>query len=267
MLSFHELVRGFRSLELNPETPILVHTSVKSFGEIRGGVDSLLGALLAVQPHVMVPTHTYKPMIIPEDGPEGNGLRYGSGEDLNAMAEFYTPEMPADPLMGRFPETLRKLDQARRSNHPLLSFAGVGVEDLLDAQTIMEPLAPIRKLVEHDGWVLLMGVDQTVNTSIHYAEKLARRKQFIRWALTPQGVIECPGFPGCSLGFDQSAPYLADVTRRVKLGNATLQAIPLTNMIGIVVGLIHENPLALLCDDRECLRCSAVRDAVIAQER
>ncbi len=266
MLSFHELVRGFRSLDLGPETPVMVHTSVKSFGEIRGGVDTLVGALLAVQPHLMAPTHTYKPMIIPEEGPANNGLKYGSGKSLNALAEFFTPDLPADPLMGAFPEKVRLLEHAKRSAHPLLSFAGVGVDELLISQTVFEPLAPIRKLVEREGWVILMGVDQTVNTSLHYAEKLAGRKQFVRWALTAQGVVECPGFPGCSLGFEQAAPYLAEITRSVTLGGAEIKALPLAAMTSIVVDLIRENPLALLCDDRECERCSAVRDVVLAQE-
>jgi aminoglycoside 3-N-acetyltransferase len=60
-----------------------------------------------------------------------------------------------------------------------------------------DPLAPVGALAEENGTVLLIGVNHTVNTSIHYAEKIAGRKQFIRWALTPQGVRECPGFPGC----------------------------------------------------------------------
>jgi aminoglycoside 3-N-acetyltransferase len=266
MLSFHELMRGFRSLELGPDAPVLVHTSVKAFGEIRGGVDTLLGALLAVQPHVLAPTHTYKPMIIPEEGPANNGIQYGSGKTQNALAEFFTPDMPADPLMGIFPEKLRLLEQAKRGAHPLLSFAGVGVDDLLVMQTVFEPLAPIRKMVEKNGWVLLMGVNHTINTSLHYAEKLAGRKQFVRWALTTQGVVECPGFPGCSLGFEQAAPYLADLARSVTLGEAEVRAFPLAPMLDVVVGLVKENPLALLCDDRECERCSAVRDVVLAAE-
>ncbi len=266
MVSFHELVRGFRSLGLKPDVPVIAHASLKSFGEVRGGPDTVLGALLAVQPRLMMPTHTYKPMVIPEEGPEDNGVRYGSGIDQNAMAEFFTPDMPADSLIGVLPETLRTQEKAKRSMHPLLSMAGIGVEAALDAQTLADPLAPIRVLAGEEGWVLLMGVNHTVNTSIHYAEKLAGRKQFIRWALTPQGVVECPGFPGCSLGFEQAAPYLADITREVKIGEAAVKALPLNAMIDMIVGLIRENPLALLCDDAECERCPAVRSSVVEKE-
>ena len=63
-------------------------------------------------------------------------------------------------------------------------------------QTLAEPLAPIGALAQRGGWVLLLGVNQTVNTSLHYAERLAGRPQFTRWALTYEGVRECPQFPG-----------------------------------------------------------------------
>ena len=77
--------------------------------------------------------------------------------------------MPADTLMGVVPETLRRWPEARRSMHPILSFTGIRAEKILGTQTIEDPFAPIRALVELDGWVLLLGVDHTTNTSIHFA--------------------------------------------------------------------------------------------------
>ena len=72
--------------------------------------------------------------------------------------------------------------------------------------------APVGALAEENGTVLLIGVNHTVNTSIHFAEKLAGRRQFIRWALTRDRVVECPGFPGDSEGFEILATDLeADI--------------------------------------------------------
>jgi aminoglycoside 3-N-acetyltransferase len=121
-------------------------------------------------------------------------------------------------------------------------------------------LAPLKRLEEAGGWVLLLGVDHTVNTSIHYAEKLAGRRQFIRWALTPKGVMECPGFPGCSAGFQSIAPDVEKYTRQVQVGNAQVQAVPLKMLFKAVVGRIHQDPLALLCQQADCERCNAIRN-------
>jgi aminoglycoside 3-N-acetyltransferase len=261
MISFREFVNAFREAGLNPGQPVIVHASLSAVGEIRGGADTVLGALLTMAKGVMAPTFTYKTMITPEVGPENNAMDYGTGKDQNRMAEFYRPDMPADSLMGALPETIRTHPSARRSFHPLLSFSGINTDEALDAQTIEEPMAPVGVLARQNGIVLLIGVNHTVNTSIHYAERLAGRKQFIRWALTPQGVRECPGFGGCSDGFEQAAPYLDPFTRTTKIGAATLRAVQLDPMIQTLTTLIKNQPLALLCG-KDDGRCESVRESV-----
>ncbi|MCX8023853.1 MAG: AAC(3) family N-acetyltransferase [Thermanaerothrix sp.] len=258
MIGFRDVMRGLQALEIGKQ-PVIVHASLSAFGPVRGGAETIVGALLTTFPGVMAPTHTYKTMLIPEDGPTNNGLTYGSGKAQNAMAEFFTLDMPADPLMGIIPETLRRHPQAKRSGHPILSFAGVGVESALNAQTLEEPLAPIRVLMEQGGWVLLLGVNHTVNTSLHLAERMAGRRQFLRWALTPQAVVACPRFPGCSLGFEQAEPLLRPITREVKIGNAIVRALPLAEMIERVIAYLKEDPMSLLCSTPDCERCEAVR--------
>jgi len=121
-------------------------------------------------------------------------------------------------------------------------------------------------LEQADGWAVLVGVNHTVNTSIHYAEKLAGRKQFIRWALTPKGVVECPGFPGCSAGFQAIAPEMEKFTRKVKIGDALVQAVPLKMLFKVVFGQIKRDPLALLCQQEDCERCGEIRKQVIRDE-
>ncbi len=118
---------------------------------------------------------------------------------------------------------------------------------------------PIAALSDEDGWVVLINVDHTVNTSIHYAEKLAGRKQFMRWALVENRVVECPSFPGDSSGFDAIESYIRPDTRRVDMGEAFIQAIPLKRLLEAVQELIKLDPLALLCQRTDCERCNAVR--------
>jgi aminoglycoside 3-N-acetyltransferase len=261
MVSFREFLQAFREVGITSDHPVIVHASLSSVGEIRGRADTVVGALLAATQRVIAPTFTYKTMIIPEVGPEDNACAYGTGKDQNRMAEFFHADMPADSMMGVLPELIRKHHRARRSLHPILSFAGIGVDPILAAQTLDAPLAPIGELAEENGMVLLLGVNHTANTSIHYAEYLAGRKQFVRWALTPQGVRECPGFSGCSDGFEAAAVHLEGITRMATIGGATLRALPLKPMIQILTDLIRQDPLALLCGKND-ERCESVRRAV-----
>ena len=253
-----DLLLGLRELHLG-DAPVIIHSSLKSFGEVEGGPQTVVSALTAVFPSALVPTFTYKTMLTPLTGPEHNAITYGSGESRNRMAEFFTPRMPADPLMGIIPETFRNQPRAERSIHPIQSFAGINVVNLLKTQTMADPLGPLGALEKEGGWAVLMGVNHTVNTSIHYAEKLAGRRQFLRWALTPKGVLECPGFPGCSAGFQAIAPEMEKFTRKVQIGSASVQALPLVLLFKMVIARIKKDPLALLCQQEDCERCNQIR--------
>ena len=257
-VSSSDLKTGLAKLGLTKHL-VIAHASLKAFGHIEGGAETMLAALLDSVRGIIMPTFTYKSMLNPEVGPPRNGITYGSETDLNKLAEAFHPDMPADKMMGVLPEFLRKHPKAKRSSHPIQSFAGIRADAVINSQRIYDPLSPIGMLAEQDGWVLLLGVDHTVNTSIHYAEKLAGRLQFIRWALLQDRVVECPGFPGDSDGFNVIAPALDKYTRRVEIGNALVQAVHLKSLIKVVMDQIKENPFALLCQRQDCERCTAVR--------
>ncbi len=260
-LTLSDLKQGLSELNL-PNAPVIAHASLKSFGKVEGGAETVVEALADTFKSLLVPTFTYKTMVTPLTGPPDNAIRYGSGTDQNRMAEFFSDDMPADPLMGSIPEVLRQDSEARRSSHPILSFAGINAGKFLAAQSLVNPLAPLFALEKFGGFVVLIGVDHTVNTSIHYAEKLAGRKQFVRWALTPEGIVECPGFPGCSAGFQAIAPDMEKDARQVTVGQAKVEAMPLKALFRTVAARIKQDPLALLCGQPDCERCNQIRSLV-----
>ncbi len=260
MLGYDELKSAFQELGL-ANKPIIAHASLQPFGYIQNGADTVVQALSDSVQSLIMPTFTYKTMITPEVGPPNNGITYGIDGDLNKMAQPFTINMPADPMMGILPEALRNHPSAQRTSHPILSFAGLRADSVLGTQTLYEPLTPISALAEEDGWTVLINVDHSVNTSIHFAEKLAGRKQFLRWAIMENRVVECPNFPGDSSGFNAIATYIQPDTRRVNIGEAFIQAIPLRRLFEAVQELIKLDPLALLCQRTDCERCNAVRNA------
>lgn len=264
-ITYYDILKTFRALEINSASPVIAHASLSVFGWIHGGPQVMVGALLASFSRVIMPSFTYKTMVTPEIGPPNNALQYGNHCDANARAEIFKPDMPADRLMGVIPETLRTHPKAHRSCHPILSFTGVNTEQALNSQTFDDPLAPIRILAEQEAWVLMIGTDHRTNTSIHLAERLAGRKQFVRWAMTENGIIQCAGFPGCSEGFQAIEPDLRRRTgalRVVRLNSGEIHAIPLQILIEAVQQRLQADPLALLCDYPDCLRCEATRNSL-----
>lgn len=215
--------------------------------------DALLTSLLETTGGFFTPTFTPKSLLPIDFHP------VHTKADVKTLAEPFAPSMPADEAFGSFPELVRGHSKAKRSLHPVLSFAGIGADDVINAQTIHEPYAPISAMAEEDGVILLIGMDQHVNFSIHYGEKLAGRMQFIRWALTGNGIVECPNFPGDSEGFNAIASDIKSFTRHAEVEGVTIQAIPVNDLLRAVVNRIHEDAYSLLCGRSDCERCEAVR--------
>lgn len=259
MISYRDITLGLEKLGLGRSTPVLAHIAVSEIGEIRGGTETLLGALLATIDNLMVPSFTFSTMIVPEEGPADNFMEYGSGQEANLNASFFNHDLPSDMPHNEIAEAMRAYPGTYRSAHPILSFTGLGLDAALVNHDPKDPYTPISKLMELKGWVALIGAEASDNFSLHYAEKLAGRKQFIRWALTEDGVAECHYFPGCSDGFHKINYYLQDELRSTVVGDCLWYAVPLEILINSAVALIRDDPFALLCNSLSCPRCNLVR--------
>jgi aminoglycoside 3-N-acetyltransferase len=262
MISYRELIKVLRQLNIPRYQPILAHISNSTLKEIKGGSESLLAALLTLVDGLMVPTFTYQSMVIPRTGPMNNALDYIES-DTNSAVEVFSMNTPCHPSMGDFAEKVRNCSDALRSSHPLLSFSGIGMDVVLNGQTLSDPWGPIKKLVELEGWVLLAGCDHTRNCILHLAEANAGRKQFIRWALTEEKAVECPQFPGCSKGFNSIHTNVMDIERKIKIGSTIILSYPIQNLVQIAEDRLKKDPLALLCSEPRCEFCEEIRRALI----
>ncbi len=114
MLGYPELKSAFEELNLF-DKPVIAHTSLKKFGAIRGGAETVLSAVLETMGGLIVPAFTYMTMVTPEVGPPNNGITYGSDRDNNKRAEPFRLDMPPDKMMGIFPA--RRHPVSRRPPH------------------------------------------------------------------------------------------------------------------------------------------------------
>ena len=259
MLSYRDIQRTIEQTGIDTQKPAVLHVSDQACQQVRGGAETLAGALAGIFPQSMVPAFTSQTMVIPPVGPENNGLMYGEAPESNLEAEPFDPMMPVDRDLGEFAETFRQHKDALRSMHPLLSFAGIGISEALADQTYVEPLAPVENLLVQDANILMIGSGHSQNISIHLGERLAGRKKFVRWARTPNAIAECPEIPGCPDGFDAIDETLNRMEIRTGFGEVSLRVIKMKDVVKATLQILEDNPLALLCQRPGCLLCDAVR--------
>jgi len=177
-------------------------------------------------------------------------------------APIYSPASNlVDKGMGLIPATVLRRPHRVRGNHPLCSFTAVGplAETLIAEQAPLDMYAPLRALASHRGSVILMGVGLEHCTLLHYAEKLAGRNPFRRWAVHPEGHVIEVETGGCSDGFPNLAPVLAPVTRKVCVGQSEWVVLPAHETLTATAAAIRANPMITHCNRPACGRC---RDAV-----
>jgi aminoglycoside 3-N-acetyltransferase len=256
---YRNILLALRRIGLDGEARVLAIGPAAEPEILRGGVAALAAALADSCRTVITPAFTYQTMVYPADGPADNGVDYPAASAASIEADFSRASLPASPLLGPLAESIRRADGAARSSHPILSFAGWNAMDFLETQTLIEPFAPIDELAKAGGDVLLLGSGPAANVALHLAEQRALRKQFVRWALTPKGVVECPVFPGCARGFGAIDSMLTGVAHWEQIGSFVIQRIPLRDLLHIAGSWIRQDPQALLCDNPECPFCGAVR--------
>jgi aminoglycoside 3-N-acetyltransferase len=256
---YRDILLALRRIGVEGDARILAIGPIADPERMRGGAAALSAALADSCQVVITPAFTYQTMVYPAEGPDDNAVDYPAARLASIEADFFRLSLPASSILGPLAESVRRAGGASRSGHPILSFAGWNAGEILEKQTLAEPFAPIDELAKAGGDVVLLGADPAANVALHLAEQRAGRKQFVRWALTPKGVVECPVFPGCSRGFGAIEPKLTGVVQSENIGSFVIRRIPLRDLLNIAVGWIHQDPQALLCDNPECPFCGAVR--------
>jgi len=153
-ISKQQIVEGLRALGLPQGAILMVHSSLSSLGQVDGGADTVIDALLeALGPEgtLLMPTHP---------------ARGGRTFDPDAI--------PSD--MGIVSETFRLRPGVLRSRHPFHPVAAYGTraEEVLrdhERSAVPDgPETPYGRLITLGGWVLHIGCDLDTLTLLHTVE-------------------------------------------------------------------------------------------------
>lgn len=243
--SFANLDAGLAELGLNGTQHIIVHASLKSFGNLEGGARSVVNALTRRSATVVAPAFTYGTLLnYPTDR-----VRITFHRDLRVSRDI-----------GRVPQEMVERAAAVRSFHPTLSFIALGTEAerITAAQSLDNPYQPIGALYDLDGYALLVGVDFGSNTTIHYGEHLAGVPHLTRYVAL-NGQLLPTAFPNCSADFDNLLPEMRFKGRTVQVGQATLRLYRVRDLVDSTVNFLTHAPEGLLCHSKSC-RCQLVRE-------
>ena len=242
--------------------PVAVHTSLRSFGTVTGGADTVIAALTQSFRTVMMPAFCWDSNAPPSSGdrPLRNGCDYAFYEGWTRPPVPYLVESARiEAAMGTVSRVFLGWPGVRRSDHPWHSWAAWGhdAEALVADHPWSTTNLPLERLADLDGRVLLLGVALSACTALHVAEERAGRHPFIRWATSREGLVRRVRAAGCAKGFDALMPYCRHLFREVQVGPCRILAAPLASLIECAAALFRARPDIGQCSPT-CVRC---RDA------
>ncbi|CAH0533426.1 hypothetical protein VST7929_01294 [Vibrio stylophorae] len=261
MLTLAQLQQTMHQLGLSQRV-ILAHGALKSFGSCDFSPQQLIDTLASKGNTLVMPTFEYDCLANPPQ--DATNYQQNAVEGPWAFCSphpFVGHENRITPDMGALSKILLNHPMRIRSVHPINSFTALGPQaKALMARQSYQGLYDIYQALcsdTHefdDAVLLLMGVGLTSATPIHYAEQLAGRAMFVRWAsVAGEGIVETR-IGACSLGFAALDDAVATIETRVLVGESLWRLFSLKAFIAVCQQAIEKNPALIQCHS-DCVRC------------
>jgi len=239
-----QLVADLKRLGLQPGDIVLVHSSLSSIGRVEGGADAVIEALLEVL------------------GPSGT-LAFPSFH----WVQPYDPNLPSK--MGVISERFRTWPGVVRGVHATHPVNAIGpqaealLKDHLKSPTSCGPETPFGRLIEFGGKILLLGVDNDRNTTMHTVEQIVEAPYLSdrdATYLDTKGKVQTIRLklnPGPHRDFIGLDPALRRSGAQVmgKVGNAVARLIDARKMHDLMLEGFQYDPALVLCDNPNCADC------------
>jgi aminoglycoside 3-N-acetyltransferase len=156
-----DILTGLAELGLKPGMGLMVHSSLKSFGNVEGGATTVIAALM----QALTPTGT---LLMPS-------FNHGAPFQPGGVGYYHPLETPTSN--GAIPDTFWRLPGVYRSLNPTHPFAAWGKQarrytEFHHRTLTMGLGSPLGVLYADDGFCLLIGVGYLANTFHHTVETL-----------------------------------------------------------------------------------------------
>jgi len=240
-----DIKRGLRQLGLKRGDVIGVHSSLSSFGYVEGGADAVIDALLETvgeKGTIVMPTYSTN-----RENVERTQREIELGVTWKSKILPYDPkETPC--WTGRIPETFRKRKGVVRSLNPTHSLAALGPK-------ANELVQGWNKLLQADGYILLLGVDLSCCSAMHLAEEQVQLPPHILEKIeSPPKPLEDYGpdlgWPEWDIGYGPYPDFAKmeepckehGVMKTVKIGEATVKLLRLRELIDLYAESLRKTP-------------------------
>jgi len=236
------LIQQLADARINGSGTLLMHSSMKSIGEVDGGADTVLDALSEYMAEglLVLPTHTWS--YINADNPR-----------------FYVETSPV--CVGILPELFRSRQGVLRSYHPTHSVAALGkdaAEFVAGDERFDTPChreSAWGKLLDRKAVIILVGVDQKRNTFIHGIEewadipgRMTDTHQQLITVLADGTEIAVPSRRHCGLSWSQHFWKVEELLEqqgaiyRAELGDALMWVCDTVKLADQITELLRQYP-------------------------
>ncbi len=246
---------------------VCIHSSMRTYGSKSHDLPQIIKeAFLENSCTILVPTFSYMleakpvPHLMPKQNAAGDYSDLLSKNDDDVEIFSVDCKHISTKDMGVFAEHVLFDSNSVRGNHPTNSFTAIGENSVkfTENQRWDDVYAPLKYLCDTDGYLILMGVDLDCATIIHYAEEVAGRNLFIRWAKDSSGETVSANAGSCSDGFNNFEDALSIIERKITVDGCVWRCFKASDLVEICAAEMKKNPMISHCGDKTCERCNDI---------